>query len=220
MTVLLIIAMLAIVFALFAAVGPEGFWCNLITLVNVTFAALVATNAFEPLAARIHYGLPKSSYMVDFLVAWGMFIATYVLLQFVTNRASNVKVRIGAKIDQIGGFALATMTGWVLVCFASMTFHLAPVPREVLGNALMPKFDTGFMDTLSPDRAWLNATQRLSQGNRLGSQDSEEPVFDPQGKFILNYATRRHDNYRYERGLFSQREWGAALPTTKDVKSE
>lgn len=216
MTILLIIALLAIVFAVFAAVGSQGFWYNFITLVNVTFAAIVATNLFEPLAERIHYSWSSVSYLADFLAVWGIFTVCCAVLQLVSRYVAPEKVRLGVMFDQMGGFALSLVTGWILVCFVTMTLHTAPVKRDVFGNALLPSDDGGVVSRNAPDRTWLDATQRLSRGGMLGSHGSSDPSFDPQGKFILNYATRRYDYYRLEQGLFAERAWGAPLPLPED----
>jgi len=219
MQILLIISMLGILFAVFAAVGPEGFWYNLITLVNVVFAALVATNAFEPLATRAHYAWQGSGYFIDFAILWGLFAVTFAVMQVLTNIASTVKVSIGAKVDQIVGFALALVTGWVLVCFTSMTLHTAPLQRDAFGNALLPQFESGVLASLAPDRVWLNSAQKMSRASALGSGGTDQPSFDPEGEFILHYATRRFHNFRDENGLLSKRKWGATTPQGKDVST-
>lgn len=220
MNVVFILALAAIVFALFAALGPGGLWFNFIALVNVVFSALVATNGFEPIAERIHYSWPACGYFIDFVVVWGLFSVTFTVLQLVTSIAARSRVRIGTKLDQIGGFVVAAITGWVLICFTAMTLHMAPLQRDAFGDALLPQFDGGLMASVAPDRMWLNAAQRLSRGGRLGSQESERPSFDPQSEFILNYATRRHDNYQHETGLFAEREWGAAILPSKDATTK
>ncbi|REJ70436.1 MAG: CvpA family protein [Planctomycetota bacterium] len=219
MTYLLIFALLAIVFAAFAAVGTEGCWHGLITLVNVIFAALIATNAYEPLALRLHFAFPAFGYLADFLLLWILFAFVVAVLQYATRSLSTVRVRLGGRLDQLLGFALALVTGWVLVCFTMMTLHTAPLPREAFNDALAPRLDDSFADRLAPDRIWLNSVQRLSYPAALGRGEGDEPSFDPAGEFILKYASRRDDNHRAEPGLFSRRSWGAKVVLGKDQQA-
>ncbi len=217
MTIVLTIAMLGIMFAVFAAVGTQGLWSNVLVLVNTVLSALVATNAYEPIAVRIHSSYPSFGYIADLIVVWGMFSLTFILLQLATGIASKTRVRFGSKFDQIGGFVVSILTGWVLVCFTMMTLHTAPIEREAFGNALLPGASSGFLGSVAPDRVWLATTQRLSRGKALGGQDSDEPTFDPAGDFILRNAMRRHEYYETEPGLFAKRRWGDVIPYRKDT---
>ena len=90
-------------------------------------------------------------------------------------------------VEKVGGPLMAVWVGWVMVCFATMTFHTAPLSRNFLGFQEQP--DTKMLFGLAPDRLWLAWMHRESRGS-LSRMGHPNP-FDPRGEFILKYGNRR-----------------------------
>jgi hypothetical protein len=180
-----------IVLVVVATIGNEGMWSNAITLFNVVTAALLATNFWEPITAWLLKKQPGGVYIFDYPVLWGLFAGSYLALRTVTDTISRVRVRFPKPVDQVGSYAFAAWTGWVVVCFFAMTLHTAPLSRNFLFGGFQPEKQMFF--GLAPDREWLGFMQKMSRGGfaRRAPAGSEEHVFDPEGKFMMKYATRR-----------------------------
>jgi len=212
---MLLTALLFVIFFACAVVlYQEGLWGNLIHLVNVTTAALLATNLFEPVARWLEGWQPTYSYVWDFLAVWLVFIVAMAILRTVTDLISRVKVRFLKIVDRIGSGVLAAWVGWVMAIFTAFTLHTAPLGREFLNGSFVPeeRAESGV------ELYWLGFTQQLSQGSlarglskqeqqtaAYGRREGAEPwqqrlaVFDRQGHFIPKYATRRARLQAYAR---------------------
>ena len=60
----------------------EGIWGNLIRLVNVLTAALLATNFWEPLARVLEENVSKPlTYFWDFIALWGLFCVFLIIFR-------------------------------------------------------------------------------------------------------------------------------------------
>jgi len=165
----------------------EGMWGNAIRLINVIFAALLATNFWEPLARMLENNVSASfSYFWDFLALWGLFCVFLVVFRIATGFASKVKVRFKGIVDRIGAGAFAALLGWVMVCFVTMTLHTAPLAPRFLFGGFKPgeKMFIG----LAPDQQWLAFTEWMSKGSFSRWQPR---VFDPNHEFIPKYEERR-----------------------------
>jgi hypothetical protein len=177
---------------------PTGMWGNAINLVNVVTAALLATNFWEPVAGWIKQGMPSAVFVVDVFVLWLLFAFFAFGLRFATDAVSQVKVRFPKPVELAGNVLFAAWTAWVVVCFATMTLHTAPLAREFMGGGFQPEQPSFFGS--SPDRLWLGFVQKESEGafSRGGNH-----VFDPHGEFMLKYAERR-SQFEHQAGLFAQ----------------
>ena len=69
---------LAIIAICLAMNLSEGLWSNTVTLVNVIFAAVIATNYFEPAADAFTKQSVKYTYFAEFLSLWGIFGGLFV----------------------------------------------------------------------------------------------------------------------------------------------
>lgn len=187
---LLTIVLILIMFICIALMWTEGMWGNALTLVNVTFAAMIASNWFEPLAGYLDQQVPSLTYVWDFLALWGAFVLAFLLLRAVTDAVSLHKVRFKMPVEVTGRILFAVATAWILVCFTLMTIHTAPLARTALRKSFEPTLmGTSFLG-LAPDRYWLAFMHSRSQ-NALAWGDPK--VFDPEGDFILKYAARRQE---------------------------
>jgi hypothetical protein len=205
---LITIFLLLIFGACVGVLYTEGMWSNAIRLVNVVTAALLATSHFEAAARMLEGYFPSFTYVWDFLALWLLFALFMVVFRLLTDLISRVKVRFLSLADHIGSACFAVLVGWVMMCFAGMTLHTAPLARTFLGgyNPESPMF----MGLLSPDRQWLAFAQRTSLGqfscgmsaddrqkNRYGQRDEDKAwekelrVFDRNSEFLPKYATRR-----------------------------
>ncbi|NUQ62884.1 MAG: CvpA family protein [Pirellulales bacterium] len=184
MSFLLTLLLFLVLFASMALLYNEGMWSNAVRLVNVVTAGLVAMNFFEPLARALEGMNSTFTYFWDFISLWGIFAVTMVVFRYLTGFASRVKVRFLKIADQIGSVVFALWVGWVLVAFTLTTFHTAPLARNFMFGGFRPG-EKMFLG-MAPDQQWLGFTQQVSKGSF-----SRGVVFDPNGRFIANYAERR-----------------------------
>ena len=186
MTVIFPLLLLVIFAACIGVLYPEGLWSNAVRLINVTTAALVATNFFEPLARWLDGMADSYTYFWDFIAIWGLFCATMVVMRAATDLISRVKVRFLNIVDRVGSVVFAVAVGWVMVCFITMTLHTAPLARNFLWGGFDPS--KRMLMGLAPDRQWLAFVQHVSQGPFSWS---EPKVFDPNNEFLAKYNNRR-----------------------------
>ena len=199
----LALCLFAIFFICVAMLWNEGMWSNALTLINAVLAALVATNYFEPAAAALDKSgrLPTYTYLLDYLVLWGIFFVAFTVFRAFTDAISKYRVRFKLPVEQAGRVIFAAATGWVLVCLALMTLHTAPLARTSFrGSFQQEPLSNNFLG-MAPDRMWLGFVQSRS----MGALSSDPPVvFDPQSEFIMKYGSRR-ENFSKEPEIRVQR---------------
>jgi hypothetical protein len=203
LTIVLVIVFLVCL----AMMWNEGMWTNALAVINVTLAAMLATNYFEPLADQLENWLPSYTYLCDFLSLWLIFAVSYSLLRFCTDYLSKYRVRFKMPVEHAGRVLFAAWTGWLMICFTTTTLHTAPLARTAFNGTFQvdPKSNNFLM--WAPDRMWLAFMQSRSQGalSRGGPSagssrypaDQGKRVFDPRSEFILKYGARRqqfHNN--------------------------
>ena len=188
MSFLLPLILFVILFATMALLYNEGMWNNAIRLINVVTAALLATSLFEPVARALDGMNSTFTFFWDFIALWLIFLVSSLVFRLLTGFASNVKVRFLKIADQIGGGVFALWVGWVLVSFTLTTLHTAPLARNFMFGGFRPgeKMFVG----MAPDQQWLGFVQQVSKG---AFSRGTPVVFDPSGKFISNYASRRSE---------------------------
>jgi hypothetical protein len=180
---------LAIVFVLcFASTAMQGVWNNAITLINITLAALLASNYWEPLAAALDEWDHRYTYLWDILAAWLVFGAAFLILRGCTDMLSQIKVRFVRYVDWIGGAFLSAWAAWIMVCFTAMTLHLAPLAPNFMLGTFQPEPNSSMFLGTAPDRKWLGLMQKVSAGS-LGRLPAAE--FDAKGEIIPKYRSRR-----------------------------
>jgi uncharacterized membrane protein required for colicin V production len=163
----------------------EGIWTNLLRLVNIVTAGLLATNYYEPVARLLENQTPSGTYFWDFLSLWLVFIVALLLLRTATESVSRVKVKFLGIADRIGGGVTSLLAGWAMLCFIMMTLHTAPLAEKFLFEG----FDYNksmFLGIAAPDRQWLSFAQVLS-----GGSFSNGTQFDQGNRFLTTYAQRR-----------------------------
>lgn len=141
MTIILPILMLVLIFAVVATCFNEGIWSNVVRLINVITAGLLAMTFFEPLARALDGWQPSYTYMWDFLSLWGLFSVFLLIFREITDRVSRVNVRFLKIVDRIGGVVLSLWIGYAMVCFTMMTLHTAPLGRNFLYEGFSTQTD-------------------------------------------------------------------------------
>lgn len=184
---MLTVFVLAIMAIIVSMTLTEGCWGNLLMLVNTVFAAIIATNLFEPAANFMDGQAPGFTYFWDFLMLWLLFGFSFGVLRAVTDQISQTRVRFKMPVEATGRILFGLLTGWVVVCFFMFSLHTAPLVRNHFGKAFgkAPDARNFFLD---PDRLWLGFMQSRSEG---AFARSEPRVFDPDSEFILKYGERR-----------------------------
>jgi len=203
------ILLILIFVACFASLMTGGLWSNTITLVNVITSGLLATNYFEPLADFFDKQEPAYTYIWDFLALWVIFIVSMLVLRVATDYVSNVKVKFFLPVEKAGGIIMAIWASWIVLCFATMTLHTAPLSRNFMGFQNEPSSKMLF--GLAPDRLWLAWVHRESLGALCGLRAIVP--FDVNGDFILRYASRREE-FDKQMTLAKTGGGGAAMPPT------
>ena len=186
---LLNIFILAIFLICVSMTWTEGLWTNTLTCFNAIFAAIIATNYFEPVADVMQDNIAKSfTYFWDFLSLWGLNAFAFIFLRTCTDQFSTTRVRFRLPLDKLGAGLLGLLTGWVVVCFFLFTVHTAPLEQKAFGGKFgnEPKSDNFY---LAPDRLWLGFMQSRSETIFSGAANT----FDPDSVFILKYGQRRKE---------------------------
>ncbi len=193
-----------LLFAFFVGCGTvlwfHGFWSNIITLINVLISGMVAMNFFEPLTVALDEQMENGAYtyLIDFIILWGLFAMTFIILRTTTDLLSRNPVRFAMPIEMAGRSITAIWIAWVLLSFAATSLHTAPLPASPLGGWTTPQ--SGCFLGLAPDRHWLAFIQSRSRGAlSRGDNESDSPhemdqgrrVFDPDSEFIVMYQRRR-----------------------------
>ncbi len=184
----LTIVLFVVFFVCVAMMWNEGMWSNALTVINVTFAAMVATNIYEPLADWLNGQAPSYTYLVDYLSLWTIFVVTIGILRYVTDNLSRYRVRFKMPLEHTGRILFAAWTGWVIICFTCFSLHTAPLARSPFRESFQRQPQSNNFMGLAPDRLWLGFMQSRSEG---ALSTSEPRVFDPRSEFILKYGARR-----------------------------
>lgn len=195
MTMIFPLLMLVLMVGIFASLMREGLWSNLLTLINVTFAALLATNFFEPLATKLTEYVPKGTMFWDMVAIWGIFALAYLVFRSATMQASKWHIKFKKPIDMGGGYFFALWTAYLFMAFTTVSLHTAPLSREPLWSGF--RVEDPIFFGMKPDRQWLAFVQLVSRGSLARMVDENQPelhVFDPRGEFMPKYSTRR-DRY-------------------------
>lgn len=184
---MLTVVVLVIIALIVSMTLTEGLWGNLLSMVNAIFAAIIATNLFEPAADFLDGQAPSMTYFADFLMLWLIFAFTFGVLRAITDQISMTRVRFKMPVEATGRILFGLLTAWVVVSFFLFSLHTAPLPRVHFGGSFgqSPDSSNFFLD---PDRLWLGFIQSRSKG---AFATSEPNVFDPESEFILKYGERR-----------------------------
>ena len=195
---------------LFLAVGAgcwfAGLWNNLITLVCVIFAGMIASSFYEPVADQLEG--PMGAYLLDFIAVWLLFFVSFGILRLITELLSSYRVKFNNVLDLVGRSILSIWIAWAFVCFSMFTLHMAPIEPDGFGGGFQSTPDQNNFMGIGPDRMWLAFIQSRSMGAfsefkdsgmlpeykevlHADDQDTNSRIFDSTCDFILKYRYRR-----------------------------
>ena len=201
MTTLLIILLF---FAVIASTWWFGIWSNILTLINLLLAGLIASSYYEILAVKLAPSMPQFKKVLPFLSVWILFVATYLLLRLATDIISTKRVKFEKMTELVGQSILSIWVAAVFIAFTTFTLHLSPLPPAAFQST-----PEGSTLGIGPDRFWLAFIQSRSRGALSSSKaknmfaaeakgsshpddaDLDARVFDPNGKFIPENINRR-----------------------------
>ncbi|MEC9093647.1 MAG: CvpA family protein, partial [Planctomycetota bacterium] len=196
----------------FLAVGAgcwfTGLWSNVITLVCVVFAGMIATSFYEPLADLLEGSLGRMTYLLDLISVWLLFFVAFGFLRLVTEVLSPYRVKFNHMVDLVGRSLLSVWIAWVFVCFSMFTLHLSPIEPAGFGGGFQSTPNQNNFLGIGPDRMWLAFVQSRSMGAFAEYKDfgilpeykealhpddrgSNSRIFDSKSEFILKYYDRR-----------------------------
>ena len=147
-----------------AMMMSEGLWSNAISAINVTLAAMVATNWYEILADYLNSQAPSYTYVWDFLMLWALFALSFTVFRAFTDQISKHRVRFKMPVEIAGRIIFALLTGWIFICFTNMTLHTAPLARTAFRGSFSAEPKSKSFLGLAPDRLWLGFMQSRSRG--------------------------------------------------------
>jgi hypothetical protein len=178
-------------FVIFAATAAlvwfHGLWGNVLTLINLIFAALVATCFYEPVATAVVNQMSSYSYLVDFFCLWGLFAFTFGFMRLVTDLLSRRRLAFQPMVEMIGRSVLALVIGYLMMMFTAMTLHTAPLQASPFNGAWESPTDPSFLG-LRPDGQWLSFVRGQSKLGLAGGS-----VFDETGDFVTRHFERRRE---------------------------
>lgn len=186
MLTIFITAIMAVVIAM---LWTEGLWGNALSMFNAFFAAVIASNLYEPLANFMESQAESLTYFWDFLAMWLIFAVAFAILRTMTDQISQTRVRFRLPVELGGRFAFGALTAWFVAVFVLFSLHTAPTVRSSFGGSFQPepKASNFFV---GPDKMWLGFLQSRSEEGGAMARSTPNP-FDPNSEFILKYGQRR-----------------------------
>ncbi len=175
-----------------------GLWSNLVTLINLFLASLLASSIYQPVANEL--GNLNDSYrpLYDFIAVWLVFVVAFMILRGITDVISAYRLRFDNVTELVGRSVLSVWIAGVFVCFSFFTMQMAPFPPSVYSKQLMtPRTELGTL----PDKLWLAFIQSRSRGALSASKakglwpeyklrphpddvGQDKRVFDPNANFL------------------------------------
>lgn len=194
-------------FLLFLIVGAalwfQGLWSNAVTLINLIFAMLIATNFWEPICTLLEgFGLGSFTYLLDFVLLWFLFAFFFLILRLISDMLSRTRVKFEMPVEMAGRSLLAIWCAWLFVCFTAFSLQMAPLNSQDPMGAWSTPNSSAFL-FLPADRFWLRFMQSRSRGalarGHFSDSSQSHPddlaanveAFDPKGEFPLKYRDRR-----------------------------
>ena len=179
-----------------------GLWSNLITLINLLLASMLASSIYEPISTELNKLNNTYALLYDFISVWLVFVVCFMVLRLATDSLSAYRLKFDNVTEMIGRSVLSIWIACVFVCFSFFTLQLAPLTPDTYGD---------IKDNASgtiPDKMWLAFIQSRSRGALSASKaaglwpeyglephpddiDLDARVFDPRANFLDLAATRR-----------------------------
>ena len=110
----------------------EGLWSGLLRMINILISGMLAIGLGPWVFGQIHAQWAGFKWIGMFVSIWLVFDLCYLILFMVTKTISKIKVRFIPIVDLCGGAVAATFNGLLFLGFTLLTFHVAPLPRDML----------------------------------------------------------------------------------------
>jgi hypothetical protein len=156
----------------------------------VFFSGLFTFNFWEPMAGWIESMINNSPLQgyEDFLSMIILFCVALGLLRALTNALNNNEIEYQPMANQIGGGAIALITGYLLIGFLICAMETLPWGQNFLGFEPYSESESKVRSIMPPDRVWLALMHRAGKA-ALARSDGK--TFDPEGAFEGNYLRNR-----------------------------
>ncbi len=189
-----------------AAVWFGGGWNGLVTLINLVFATMIATNYYEPICTLLeNNGVGSFTFLLDFVVLWLLFTFAYLLLRAFSDAISPTRVKFEFPVEMGVRTVAAIWCAWLMLCFVTFTLQTAPLNSATPLGAWTNVGDGAFLG-IAPDRLWVSFMQNRSMNALSRKKFSSAPphpeagersveAFDPQGNW-LSYQRYRRERYQ------------------------
>ena len=182
-----------------------GLWSNLITLINLFLASLIASSIYQPVATEIANLNDSYRPLYDFIAVWLVFVVAFIVLRGITDLLSAYRLKFDPITELIGRSVLSIWIAGVFVCFSFFTLQMAPLPPSVYGDKPgKPREELGTF----PDKLWLAFIQSRSRGALSASKKKglwpeyqlpshpddagqDKRVFDPYADFLEDMEFNR-----------------------------
>jgi uncharacterized membrane protein required for colicin V production len=181
------------------ALMSEGLWGAALACMNTLFAALIAFNFYEPLAALLSQNVSAMSGYADTLCLMVLFIVSLLLLRLTTESLAPTMVRFPMPVYHIGRILFAFAGACIAMSIVILAFHTSPVDKKMLGvvdYARKPPFGQGL------DHKWLaffqyttgqTFAQYLGEDFRVDRTNvyRDSKLFDPAGRWLIDHQNAR-----------------------------
>lgn len=187
----------AIVFATTAMLVRDGLWSNTLKLMQIALSGLVAFGFYQPLTVLVDEQTDGSyTYVLDIVLIWALYSVAFIILTILFELLSKTRQKyLPQQVDDVGGPIVGLLAGLLLAGFAGATLHVAPLPRDALGNGMnYTKQEVATAQLYALDITWLSMVEAAS---KTGFYTGEEFTVE---RYVAIYGKRR-ENYEKTEGL-------------------
>jgi len=182
---MIILLILFVFVAVIASTWWFGIWNNVLTLVNLLLAGLIASGFYEHVTDYLNGSVPGLRHVSGFVGVWAAFVVSFMVLRAVTDMISSKKLKFEKTTELVGQSVLSLLNACVFVAFVTFTLHLSPLPTSAFQG------DSSSTLGIGPDRFWLGFVQGRSRGALSNGLDARG--FDGDGSFVSSNVTRRQN---------------------------
>ncbi len=134
-----------------------GLWSNLVTLVNLVLAGLIATSFHRNVSNWMLNVDFTWQLIADFVSLWLLFALSFIILRSLTESFSRYRLRFDPMVEMVGRSLGSLAVGVFYVVFASYSLLIAPLPPNDI-NAFGEK-------GVYPESAWGGAVDYMSRNS-------------------------------------------------------
>jgi len=190
--------------AVIASTWWFGIWNNILTLINLLLAGLIASGFYENVTELLNQSIPDWKNVTSFVAVWLTFVVSFIVLRALTDMISSKRLKFERTTEIIGQSVLSVWIACVFLAFMLFTLHLSPLPPTAF------QVDSASSTLgIGPDRFWLAFVQSRSRGALSSSREEnlvaekfsgpshpddaelDARVFDAEGSFIPTNVIRR-----------------------------